>query len=92
VRCSPVIPSETAPSVAISKVFYTRGSLCGAEPSPFLPGPGSRHEMVPSSRKSDESVLLRIEKHFMYLKREDGSEAKLLIVSKSPLHSTQESD
>ena len=88
-RCSPVIPSETAPSVAISKVFYTRGSLCGAEPAPFLPG--SRHEMVPSSRESDESVLLRIEKHFMYLKREDGLEAKFLIVSKSPLHSAQES-
>jgi hypothetical protein len=53
--------------------------------------PGSRREIFPGSWKTDESVLVRIGKHFMYLKREDGSQAKFLIVSKSPLHSAQES-
>jgi hypothetical protein len=53
--------------------------------------PGSRREIFPGFWKADESVLVRIEKRFMYLKRADGSEGKFLIVSKSPLHSAQES-
>jgi hypothetical protein len=55
----------------------------------FLPSSG--HELFPGRWKTDESVQLRIEKHFMYLKREDGSEGKFLIVHKSPLHSARES-
>jgi hypothetical protein len=53
--------------------------------------PGSRHEIFLGLWKMDESVWVRIEKHFMFLKRADGSEGKFLIVSKSPLHSAQES-
>jgi hypothetical protein len=48
--------------------------------------PRSQHEILPGFWKADESVLLRLEKHFMYLKREDGSEVKFLILAKSPSH------
>ena len=53
--------------------------------------PGSRPETLPSFWKMDESVRVRIEKHFVHLKRADGSEAKFLMISKSPLHSAPES-
>src|ERR1700675_1616306 len=46
--------------------------------------PGNRHELFPGLWKTHEPVPTRIEKHFLYLKREDGSEAKFLILSKSP--------
>jgi hypothetical protein len=48
--------------------------------------PHSRHEMLPSFWSADETVRLRLDKHFMYLKREDGSEVKFLILSKSFSH------
>jgi hypothetical protein len=48
--------------------------------------PRTPHEMLPGFWKTDEDVQVRLEKHFMYLKREDGSEAKFLILNKSPLH------
>jgi hypothetical protein len=41
--------------------------------------------------KSDESVLGRIEKHFMYPKRAETWDAKFLMVSKSALHIARES-
>jgi hypothetical protein len=53
--------------------------------------PRSWHETLPSFWKMGEPVRVRIEKHFVYLKRADASEAKFLMVSKSPLHSAQES-
>jgi len=53
--------------------------------------PRSQHEMLPSFWKADETVQLRLDKHFMYLKREDGSEVKFLILSKSAIHSAQNS-
>jgi hypothetical protein len=49
--------------------------------------PRSDREMLPSFWKADASILLRLEKHFMYLKREDGSESKFLILAKSRLNS-----
>lgn len=48
--------------------------------------PHNPHEMLPSFWKADEKVALRIDKHFMYVKREDGSEVKFLILNKSALH------
>ena len=48
--------------------------------------PHNRHEMLPSFWKADENVSLRLDKHFMYVKREDGSEVKFLILNKSALH------
>jgi len=48
--------------------------------------PHNPHELLPSFWKTDESVSLRLDKHFMYVKREDGSEVKFLILNKSPLH------
>ena len=43
----------------------------------------------PGFWNAGESVVLRLDKHFMYLKREDGSEAKFLIIDKAPLHSAR---
>ena len=54
--------------------------------------PGSRHELFPGFWKIHETVQLRVDKHFMYLKREDGSEAKFLILSKSPMKSARNSE
>ena len=56
----------------------------------FLP----RHhqEMFPSFWQADEPVQVRIDKHFLYLKREDGSEAKFLILSKSQARPAGESN
>ena len=48
--------------------------------------PHNSHEMLPDFWKADEGVSLRLDKHFMYVKREDGSEVKFLILNKSPLH------
>jgi len=47
--------------------------------------PRNAHEMLPSFWKAEESISLRLDKHFMFVKREDGSEAKFLILNKSPL-------
>lgn len=48
--------------------------------------PRNSHEMLPSFWKAEENVSLRLDKHFMYVKREDGSEVKFLVLNKSPLH------
>jgi len=48
--------------------------------------PRNSHEMLPSFWKAEESISLRLDKHFMYVKREDGSEVKFLILKKSSLH------
>jgi hypothetical protein len=49
--------------------------------------PHTQHEILPGFWKADEDVQVRLEKHFMFLKREDGSEAKFLILNRSSLHS-----
>jgi hypothetical protein len=49
----------------------------------FLP---HNQELFPDFWKADETVSVRTDKHFMYLKREDGTEAKFLILSKSQGH------
>lgn len=51
--------------------------------------PHSMREFTPGFWNAGENVVLRLDKHFMYLKREDGSEAKFLIIDKAPLHSPQ---
>jgi len=38
----------------------------------------------------DDAVLLRVDKHFLYLKRSDGSEAKFLITGKNHLSAARE--
>jgi hypothetical protein len=48
--------------------------------------PRNSHETLPSFWKSEENLSLRLDKHFMYVKREDGSEVKFLILNKSALH------
>ena len=48
--------------------------------------PRNNHEMLPSFWKAEEGIALRLDKHFMYVKREDGSEIKFLVLNKSPLH------
>jgi hypothetical protein len=54
--------------------------------------PHNRHEGLPSFWKADENVSLRLDKHFMYVKREDGSEVKFLILNKSALHAERSTD
>jgi hypothetical protein len=44
--------------------------------------PRNRQELFPDSWKVDGFVLVRLDKHFMYLKHEDGSEAKFLLMGK----------
>jgi hypothetical protein len=51
--------------------------------------PASRRELFPGFWKNDENVPVRVEKHFIYLKREDGSEAKFLLLNKP--HSARKS-
>ena len=41
--------------------------------------------------KAGEDARLRVDKHFLYLKRADGSEAKFLITSRSRSHAVRES-
>lgn len=77
---TPIITEDPYVTIAVD----VNGTLYEGE---FLPA--SRHELFPSFWKSDEMVALRLEKHFMYLKREDGSEAKFLILSKP--HSARKS-
>jgi len=38
----------------------------------------------------DDAVFLRVDKHFLYLKRSDGSESKFLITGKSHLSTVKE--
>lgn len=54
--------------------------------------PQHHQEMFPSFWKPDEAVQVRIDKHFLYLKREDGSEAKFVILSKSQARPAGESN
>jgi hypothetical protein len=53
--------------------------------------PHNRHELFPGFCKPDEVVLVRLEKHFIYLKREDGSEARFLLTAKSRPQPARES-
>lgn len=53
--------------------------------------PGRRGELFPSQWQSEDTIMVRIEKHFMYLRREDGSESKFLITGKSRPQPAQES-
>ncbi|HST09996.1 MAG TPA: hypothetical protein VLL05_06450 [Terriglobales bacterium] len=51
--------------------------------------PRSMREFFPGLWSPGDSVVLRLDKHFMYVKREDGSEARFLIVDKFPLRSAR---
>ncbi len=53
--------------------------------------PRNSHEMLPSFWKAEQDIALRLDKHFMYVKREDGSEVKFLVLNKSPLHAERNS-
>ncbi len=53
--------------------------------------PRNSHEELPSFWKAEENISLRLDKHFMYVKREDGSEVKFLVLNKSPLHAERTS-
>jgi hypothetical protein len=74
-RYTPILTEDAYVTIAVD----VNGKRYEGE---FLPG--DRHELFPGLWKSDEPVPTRIEKHFLYLKGEDGSEAKFLILSKSP--------
>jgi hypothetical protein len=52
--------------------------------------PPNLRQPFPGFWKVDEAVLLRVDKHFLYLKRSDGSEAKFLITGKSHLPAIRE--
>jgi len=52
--------------------------------------PRDLRQPFPGFWKVDEDVLLRVEKHFLYLKRSDGTEAKFLITGKSYLPAVKE--
>ena len=53
--------------------------------------PKYRHDAMPDFWKADDTVLVRLEKHFMYLNRADGSEAKFLLTSKVRTRAARES-
>lgn len=61
------------------------GTLYEAE---YLP-PDLR-QLFPGFWKVDDTVLLRVDKHFLFLKRSDGSEAKFLITGKSYVPAVKE--
>jgi hypothetical protein len=51
--------------------------------------PHTMREFFPGLWSPGDSVVLRLDKHFMYVKREDASEARFLIVDKFPLRSAR---
>jgi hypothetical protein len=53
--------------------------------------PRDLRQPFPGFWKTDDDVSLRVEKHFLYLKRADGSEAKFLITSTTHLSAVRES-
>jgi hypothetical protein len=79
---TPIMSEE--PYITISLAWD--GAAYEAE---FLPR--NFREIFPSLWKSEQNVLVRRDKHFLYLKREDGSEAKFLITGKARLQPGQES-
>jgi hypothetical protein len=75
--------------IMIAEPYFTitvdvNGVRCEGE---FLPH--SMREFFPGQWSPGDDVELRLDKHFMYLKREDGSEAKFLILDKRPVHSAR---
>ncbi|HZE26635.1 MAG TPA: hypothetical protein VE083_04570 [Terriglobales bacterium] len=53
--------------------------------------PRDLRQPFPRFWKAGEDVLLRVDKHFLYLKRADGTEAKFLTTSRSRSHAVRES-
>ncbi len=53
--------------------------------------PRNHQEVFSDIWKARETVQLRLDKHFMYLGREDGSEAKFLVTGKARPQSARES-
>ena len=51
--------------------------------------PHTLREFFPGLWSPGDSVVLRLDKHFMYVKRENGSEARFLIVDRTPLRSAR---
>jgi hypothetical protein len=73
------------PYVTIS--VDVNGSIYEGE---FLPR--THHEIFSGIWKSDETVQLRLDKHFLYLRRADGSDAKFLITRKGRPRLARESN
>ncbi len=53
--------------------------------------PRDFRQPFPGFWKTDDEVSVRVDKHFLYLKRSDGTEAKFLITSTSRLPAVRES-
>jgi hypothetical protein len=79
---TPILAEDPYVTIALE----VNGRVYDAE---FLPR--NHQEIFPGFWKADERVLLRLDKHFVYLKGEDGSEAKFLITAKPRLQSARES-
>ncbi len=77
---TPIMTEEPYFTIAVD----VNGIRCEGE---FLPH--TMREFFPGLWSPGENVELRLDKHFMYLKREDGSEAKFLILDKRPVHSAR---
>jgi hypothetical protein len=52
--------------------------------------PRNHQEVFSDIWKARETVQLRLDKHFMYLRREDGSEVKFLVIGKARPQSARE--
>jgi hypothetical protein len=50
--------------------------------------PQHRSETLPDNWKPDEPVRVRLEKHYMFMQRPNGSEMKFVIDSQTPKHPT----
>jgi hypothetical protein len=77
---TPIMTEEPYFTIAVD----VNGIRCEGE---FLPH--TMREFFPGLWSPGDEVELRVDKHFMYLKREDGSEAKFLILDKRPVHSAR---
>ena len=54
--------------------------------------PRDLRQPIPGLWKTDDEVSVRVDKHFLYLQRSDGTEAKFLITSTSRLPAVRQSD
>jgi hypothetical protein len=79
---TPIMTEDPSFTVSVE----VNGTVYDAEYLPHSP-----RELFPEFWKPEENALVRIDKHFMFLKRRDGTEAKFLITRKSRPHSVRES-
>jgi hypothetical protein len=79
---TPIMTEDPYLTVSVA----VNGTVYEAE---FLPR-DLRHPF-PGFWKADDEVWLRLDKHFLYLKRPDGTEAKFLITSTTHLPAVRES-